>query len=231
MRITILLVLLCSSVCWAQQPRDNLSPQNSPAQSNSFIIPGGTTIPAKLTGPVTVKSRPGDPVRAVTTFPVTVGTQIAIPVGSYLEGEIVKLDKRRQTVKMRFTQLVYANGYSIAVDGTAMQPDASASDSRQPIEGTIFGASANGFLTAPGAEFGTSQPFPQPQSHVGLFIGLSVAAAVATVLMAILLRHHRGAGEEAVLFETGSQFDVVLNTPVSIDAARIPGRADAPAAQ
>lgn len=230
MRITILLVLLCSSVCMAQQTRDNSGPQNVPAQSNSFIIPGGTTIPAKLTGPITVRSRVGDPVRAVTTFPVTVGTQIAIPAGSYLEGEIVKLNKRRQTVKMRFTQLVYANGYSIAVDGAATQPDASASDLRPPIDGTTPGASANGFLAAPEAEFGSSQPFPQPQSHVGLFIGLSVAAAVATVLMAVLLRHHRGAGE-AVLFETGSQFEVVLNTSVSIDAARIAGLADAPAAE
>lgn len=226
MRTVTLLALLSASVCWAQQPQQNPAPQPS-AQTTPLVIPAGTTIPARLTSQITVKSRPGDTVRAETAFPVTVGTRVAIPAGSYLEGEIVRLNKRRQSVQMRFTRLVYSNGYSVDIVGAAAQPNSSADNPNLPPPGLKPMVSSRGF--AGQTSLASSQPFPQPQSHVGLFIGIAVASAVATLLLAILLRRHSGAGN-SVLFDAGWQFEIVLKVPVSIDAARIADILAAPAA-
>jgi len=100
MRILVLVALLVTSTCWAQEPASN--PQQPPSQAQALppaasqkqtiVIPAGTRIPAQLASPVTTKlGRPGDSVRAVTTFPVTVDTELAIPAGSYIEGVIDKI--------------------------------------------------------------------------------------------------------------------------------------------
>jgi hypothetical protein len=101
MRTFALVGILVASACWAQQSPANVpmnfpanrpphAPENAqqpsqvqqPASTNQTItIPAGTRIPLSLTSPITNKeARPGASVRAVTTFPVAVGAQTAIPV-------------------------------------------------------------------------------------------------------------------------------------------------------
>lgn len=226
MRTAIFLALLSASVCWAQLPQEAPAPQAQAAQSAALIIPAGTMIPARLINQITVKSRPGDAVRAETAFPVTVGTRVAIPAGSYLEGEIVKLNKRDERVQMRFTRLVYANGYSVDVVGEATQPDSSADNPILTRRGAPSIVASNGFV---GAQQNTTPPaLSPPQSHTGLFIGLAVASAAVAVLLAVLLGRHHGY-RQSVLFDTGWQFEVVLKAPVTVDAARIADLAIAPA--
>ena len=53
------------------------------------------------------------------------------------------------------------------------------------------------------------------------FIALAIAGAVATIVMTILLMRHRGAARE-ILFDSGWQFNMVLQNPVTLDAASLP---------
>jgi hypothetical protein len=50
---------------------------------------------------------------------VTVGKQLAIPVGTYVEGVLDKVTKGGRSgpsLKMHFTRLDYVNGYSVDID-------------------------------------------------------------------------------------------------------------------
>ena len=87
-------------------------PVTDPAVSEkqTITIPVGTRIPLALASPITSKARPGDAVRAVTGFPVTVGTQLAIPVGTYVEGVIDKVTKGGRSgpsLQMHFTRILF----------------------------------------------------------------------------------------------------------------------------
>src|SRR4029077_18723834 len=98
----------------------------------TFTVPEGTHVQLALANPLrTSTARVGDTVRAVTTFPVTVAKDLAIPQGSYVEGNVVKVGKRGSTrfdgLQIQFEQIVFANGYHVAldgsvVDGKAMEP-------------------------------------------------------------------------------------------------------------
>ena len=127
MRIYTAVLLIAAFSNLAQATTANpqaAAPEQSPArapESQTIVIPAGTRIPMSLASPIQVKSaRPGAAVRAVTGFPVTVGSQLAIPAGTYVEGVIDKLVKHGRTgptLQMHFTRILYSNGYSTAIDG------------------------------------------------------------------------------------------------------------------
>jgi hypothetical protein len=78
-----------------------------------------------LTGPVWTKSaQPGETVYAETTFPVAVGGAMAIPPGTYVKGTIdilfrAGLRASHAEFRMSFAQMVYANGYTVALPAAA----------------------------------------------------------------------------------------------------------------
>jgi hypothetical protein len=125
--IVTVIVLLVASTCGAQAPASNLPPPDSQTQTETpaqppasamqmIVVPEGTRIPATLTSPISNKAaRPGTPVRAVTSFPVTVGGVVAIPVGTYLEGAIDKVTRNRRTGDtMRVTSIPRGPSHSQA---------------------------------------------------------------------------------------------------------------------
>lgn len=92
--------------------------------SPTITVPAGTVVPLTLVSPIKSKStRPGDTVRASVAFPVTVGDQVAVPPGTYVEGVLGQpLPKIKHQpdpgVQIHFTRLVFANGYSVPLDAT-----------------------------------------------------------------------------------------------------------------
>jgi hypothetical protein len=272
MRIFALVGILVASACWGQQSPAKVSanspanrpphaPENAqqpsqvqqpamPASANQTItIPAGTRIPLSLTSPLTNKeARPGASVRAVTTFPVAVGAQTAIPVGTYVEGTIDSVNKRNRpgpTLRAHFTRLLYANGYSVPLDATNTQallnsPELNAapeSDARGPqlaivpasLLGTVpvFSAFESHFepqleRAAQRSPNQSTQPPPlhNPGPSMGAVIGIGVGVAVAGIVAILLLNHHGGGGSP-VLFDTGWQLDMVLQAPLTVDAASI----------
>jgi hypothetical protein len=195
MRIFALIGLVAASTCWAQEPA-------------TITISAGTRIPLVLASPITNKSaRPGNAIRAVTGFPVTVGTQLAIPAGTYVEGVIDKKTKGRRpgpSLRIHLTRMLFPNGYSVAVDGINTQANA--------VRSGFPGPSALGLQQSQGLP-----PLPNSGTHIGAMAG-AAGAAVAGIVAIVLLSHHQGGG---VLFDTGWQFEMVLQSPLTLDAASV----------
>jgi type IV secretion system protein VirB10 len=170
-------------------------------------------------------------VRAVTGFPVTVGTQLAIPAGTYVEGVIDKVTKDSylgRSVQMHFTRVVYANGYSVAIDGVNTQAKALGPQPGSPDAAAFAGESGwSTALTAPSAP--TLPPLPNPGPHIGTVVGIAAGAAAAGIVTIVLMTHH-GDGGGGVLFDTGWQFVMVLQSPLSVDAASVAAALGTPGA-
>jgi len=229
MQVLVLLGLLACSTLWVQEPSSNSQPPPSLVQGvapatppiRTITVPAGTRIPLALAGPINSKTRPGAAVRAVTGFPVTVGSKLAIPVGTYVEGAIDKVSKGGRSgpnLQMHFTQLLYANGYSVDIDGASVQAKALSPNSGFSEAAALAANGSSGNSLAAQALPETPQLQP-PVSHIGIAIGIGVAAAAAGIAIPLILLHHGGG--RVVLFDTGWQFEMVLNSPLSVDAASV----------
>jgi hypothetical protein len=232
MRVLLIAALLMNTDGIAQEPKVKVEvPQAAPAvqaatpaetESPAITIPAGTHVPLFLTTPMRAKGmRKGDSVRAETAFPVTVGKQVAIPAGTYVEGVIDRVLKRGPTgyagLQMHFTRIVFVNGYNVALGG------ASAEARRGDEETEAPGAFSGGNSGMTGMALGFQQPpmlnppprlGPNPGEVAG--IGIGVAAAV-TVTAILLGRRHAG----DIVFDTGYPFEMVLENSLALDAERV----------
>jgi len=87
-----------------------------------------------------------------TQYPVIVGTEIAIPAATYVEGVIDKVTKRDSGspapgLQMHFTRLSFTNGYEVRLDGAILQselggPADIATEPVESVEPTVFVHSA-----------------------------------------------------------------------------------------
>ncbi len=70
--------------------------QNAPASAaQAIIVPAGTAIQLALVSPVKTRStKVGDAVRAEVALPVTIGTQLAIPAGTFVDGKVSQVKAR-----------------------------------------------------------------------------------------------------------------------------------------
>ncbi|MGO9589996.1 MAG: hypothetical protein ACLP3K_08145 [Candidatus Acidiferrales bacterium] len=241
----ILGILLVISTCPAQAPAPNAqplstqtqapAPMTSPAQT--IVVPEGTRIPATLSASITTKSaRRGTSVRAVTAFPVTVGTQVVIPVGTYMEGVIDKVTRGSSDISslhIHFTRIVYANGYTVDIDGIntnakAMRPEFDRGSNL--LEPAAFAGGDAPHLVLVAQQAPQPPPLPHPGPSTGTAIGIGVGFAAAGIIVAILaVRHSRASN--GVLFDAGTQFEMVLQSPLSLNAASVAAAVAAPVAQ
>lgn len=110
---------------------------SAPAKS-SILIPPGTTVALELTNPILARTaKVGDSVYAETVFPVAVNNQMAIPLGTYVLGQIDMLTRPgwlspHAQFQMHFTKFIFAGGYTVELPGSQNlgtgQPGAPASD-------------------------------------------------------------------------------------------------------
>jgi len=144
--------LLTAASQWAQD-RAPISqpPTNEPQET--ITIPAGTRIPLSLIISIHTKSaHRGDLVHLETQYPVIVGTEIAIPAATYVEGVIDKVTKRDSgsptaALQMHFTRLSFSNGYDVRLDGAILQAElgSPANIATEPVESlkpTVFVHSA-----------------------------------------------------------------------------------------
>lgn len=233
MQLLAMVGLLIGAACWAQESTPNppqplplvQAPGSTATAKGTITLPAGTRVPVTLSSQITTKSRPGDAVRAVTSFPVTVDTQVAIPAGTYVEGVIDKVDKRTPSVQMHFTRILYGNGYTVPVDANNMVAKKIDRDEVFPEavafaneDAPHYALAALQFPEPPLPQLPPPPPMPGPR--IGPFIGLAVGGAVAVVVAGILFARHRG-GSFGVLFDTGWQFEMVLQSPLSLDASSV----------
>jgi type IV secretion system protein VirB10 len=238
----IVVGLLAGSTCFAQTPEiappqtaeqatANAQPEAAkPAPSPVITIPAGTKVPVTLTSPViSKKTHKGDSVRVVTAFPVTVGTQMAIPAGTYLEGVIDKVQKPDRSgqghLEMHFTRMVYSSGYEVALTDATVAAHAHEVEKSAPASEASpkWGMRGEDFFGDPQQQPPMLPPNPQqpqqPSIGKAVGIGLGVTAVVAVVGIVLARRGH-GAGYETV-FDAGTQFDLIFRTDIAVDAAKV----------
>lgn len=159
-----------------------LAPLYSPSRSSSSsfaarrspatLLPAGTGIPLALVRPLlAATAAPGTRVYARTAFPVLSQGRVAIPPGTYVEGQIVRIARSRWLAPhawflMDFTKMIFAGGYVVA--------------------------------------------FPSPW----LPSSDRVFAAVATPYAQV-------SSSSDVLLDNGAQFEMILQTPLGLDARRV----------
>jgi hypothetical protein len=185
-------------------------------ENQAITIPAGTHVPLILTAPMRARAtQKGDSVRAVTAFPITVGKQVAIPAGTYVEGLIDKVIKRgpsgRAGLQMHFTRIVFVNGYNVLLSGANAEARRQGEEAKPP---EAF-SGRNSAMT--GMALGFQQPpriGPSPGELAG--IGIGVAAAV-TVTAILLGRRHAG----DIVFDAGYPFEMVLENSLALDAERV----------
>jgi type IV secretion system protein VirB10 len=102
---------------------DVVSPPAAPAV-RQITIPADTEVLLQLKNAIDTKSaRVGDGVYCQTTFPVVADNTIVIPAGSYVKGEITKVQRAgrvsgRAEILFHFTTVIFPNGYTVEMPGS-----------------------------------------------------------------------------------------------------------------
>lgn len=229
--LVIVTGLLTSFSASAQQPEGPQTdappavapkPAAAPQASNEKVtVPAGTRVGVVLQNGISTRSaKPGDSVYLQTSFPITVGNRIVIPVGSYLRGELLESKrpgrvKGRGEFRMRLDTLILPNGYTINLNAAPRSADSGGKETMDP-EGKVSGGSDKGkdvgtvvSTTATGAGIGA---LAGRAKGAGIGAGIGAAAGLAAVLLS--------RGPEAEL-PRGSAMDVVLERDLTLDGSQI----------
>jgi hypothetical protein len=108
----------------AGQPLSNSISASAPSAgakkaATTIVVPAESTVQLALTAPLWSKdSGIGTSVYAQTVFPVVVNNRIAIPAGTYVEGQIDALTKPRifwprAQLQIDFHKLIFSSGYAV----------------------------------------------------------------------------------------------------------------------
>lgn len=217
---------LVTSMSWAQIPTTPAI-SDSHADTGAITIPQGTLVALKLITTIKSKStHPGDSVRAVVAFPLAIGTHVAIPAGTYVEGSVEKVNARAGKVQLRFTHLLFANGYMVPLVAINTQAAITKQDFPSDPSDLIADAREGApYLGEAFANTGQTYPQPPPLPSVGpspakiAAIGIGISAGITVLLIA--LTHHRAASADYVLFDSGWQFQMALQEPLVLNVAQI----------
>jgi type IV secretion system protein VirB10 len=218
--------------------------QNAPAPTAQAItVPTGTTVQLTLMSAIKSKStKPGDTVRAVIAFPVTIGAQLAIPAGTFAEGVVSQVTARpkrgqQPSFRVHFTRLVFSNGYSVALNGENTEalvlPESDRAPAVEVAELTPIRLPGARFAIGEGQQPPQLPPLP-PLPQVGpspAVIGGIAGGISALIVIGMLVGMHHGANStDFMLFDAGWQFQMVLDSPVTLDTAQVAAAAAAPSA-
>jgi type IV secretion system protein VirB10 len=211
----------------------------APVSAHTLTVPAGTAIPLTLINPIKKKSTtPGDAVRATVAFPIMAGMQVAIPAGSYVEGVVQQLtarasDTHQPQVGIHFTRLVFANGYSVSLDASSAQAEDIAPNLGTPATelATLtppaigMGRGSMGMMGQTSPTLPTvSMPGPNPAVVTGAMLG----GAAALGILIFALAHHSQSKVDYVLFDAGWQFQMILQSPLVVDASQVAAAAAVP---
>lgn len=199
----------------------------APQEKQLMTVPAGTKISLTLASPIKPKAaRPGDSVRAITAFPVTVKDQVAIPEGVLVEGVVQKLVKKDRWghpwVEVHFTRMVFPNGYVLPLEAESTEARA---DDGGDFESASAVAEGRKHENGPSAaeafefQFPPQQPPtlpPSPSPNYAPAIALGVSGAAAAVAIFVIASRHR---YDDFFYDAGWQFDMVLQSPLRVDAA------------
>jgi hypothetical protein len=220
----------------AAAPQTTLAPQ-----AESVTVPAGTAIPLTLVSQIKSRStKRGDTIRAMVAFPVTTGTQLAIPAGTYVEGTVTHLDahtlqNKLPDVKIHFTSMMFANGYAVNLDADSTQARLDQPLTKAPARESARSDAAPSELPPGSYSFAgqttpTLPPLPN-QPDLAKIAGITMGTMAAAGIGMLVWMHHRATHMDYVLFDSGWQFQMVLTNPLTLDAAKVSAAASTPRAQ
>lgn len=200
-------------------PASSTTPNSAPAQ---FIVPAGTRLPLILHNSINTRSaQPSDPVYLETVFPVIVNGKIAIPAGSYVQGEITEAKrpgkgKGAAEVRIRLTTLIFANGYTVNFDAVPTNAGTGGNEYADK-EGQINkdrdrAADAGTVVKTTTAGAGIGAIAGRSATGAGVGAGVGAAAGLAAVLMS--------RGPELEL-PRGSNVDITLDRTLPLDPTKL----------
>lgn len=206
-------------------------PQIAAPASNNIVVPAGTRLPLLLRNAVNTRTaKPGDSLYFETAYPIAANNRIAIPMGSFVRGQILEAKrpgriKGRGEIRLAIQQITFSNGYAIALVATpgSVDPNSGAGVNDQ---GKIVGSSSATrdttavlLTTAGGAYIGAvAGGVINDAPGKGALIGGGVGTLGA--LIAVLATR----GPEAEL-PRGTLVDVVFDRPLLLDATYLPANA------
>ncbi len=201
---------------------------NNQPSLRQVTVPAGTEVLLQLKSGIDTKNaRVGDGVYCQTTFPVIVDNVVAIPSGTYVKGQLVKVQragrvKGRAEVLFRFTSMIYPNGYTVDMPGT-VHHDSGAANTSVDDEGTIKADPQKGKdakTVAKGTGVGAAGGAILTGTRAGVLggAGIGAAAGLATVLLT------RG---QDVRIAPGTSFKMLLDRPLTVDVTPIDVRREA----
>jgi type IV secretion system protein VirB10 len=200
------------------QPITDQPPAQPANDGRHVTVPAGTEVLLQLKSAIDSRNNHvGDGVYCQTSFPVTVGNVIAIPAGTYVKGEIVKLQragrvKGRGEVLFKFNSMIFPNGYTVDMPGS-VHNDSGTSAASVDKEGKIKADGSVGKdveTVAKGGAYGLGGGTIATGTLNGARIGggIGLAAGLATVLLT------RG---NEVRIEPGASFRMVTQLPLTVD--------------
>jgi hypothetical protein len=226
----------------SQAPPSQAAPasagQIAPASSaQAIIVPTGTAVQLTLMSAVKSKStKAGDTVRAVVAFPVTIGTQLAIPAGTFVDGDVLQVTARpkagqQPSFRVHFTRLVFSNGYSVALNGENTQALVLPLDSSLPANEVAELAP----LRLPGSRFAMGEgqqtqlpTLPRVGPNPAVVGGAIGGGFAALVVLMLVLAHHSVSNTDFLLYDAGWQFQMILDSPLTLDASQVSAAAATP---
>ena len=226
----------------SQAPPSQAAPasagQIAPASSaQAIIVPTGTAVQLTLKSAVKSKStKAGDTVRAVVAFPVTIGTELAIPAGTFVDGDVLQVTARpkagqQPSFRVHFTRLVFSNGYSVALNGENTQALVLPLNSSLPANEVAELAP----LRLPGSRFAMGEgqqtqlpTLPRVGPNPAVVGGAIGGGFAALVVLMLVLAHHSVSNTDFLLYDAGWQFQMILDSPLTLDATQVSAAAATP---
>lgn len=221
-------VLMMSAIAFGQTTSSvqESVPAARPSETKkpSTVIPAGTRVALSLKQAISTKTaKEGDPVYAVSNFPVVVDDRIIIPPGTYVQGKISHIQrgghvKGRAELMIHFTSLIYPSGYTVMLPGALENVPGAEHATTKGTEGTIQQDSDTGKkletvakTAGTGAAIGGLGTGTWKGAGIGGGIGAGVGAAIGML--------SRGAD---VRLEPGTSVEMVIQRDVPVDGSRLP---------
>jgi hypothetical protein len=191
------------SIALAAQGQPSPSQSTGALSASSITLPAGTKIELFLMRPVWAASaKAGDPVYAQVSFPAVANDRVAIPAGAYVMGTIESVTKptrrsNRAEIQVLFTKIIFANGYTVELPGsadgaTAVSAQAPQGETRMNI--TVQVTIANDLLLDNGApiEMALGAPLALNATQVAQSISISHAPLPSQFKTATMCRYIPG---------------------------------------
>jgi hypothetical protein len=223
LKMRLISLLLLSGIAMAQATSaSDPSLGKSESSKSTLTIPVGSKVPLSLKQAISTKTaKEGDPVYAETTFPFVLNDRILIPIGTYIQGKITRVErgghvKGRAQLLIHFTSMIYPNGYTVMLGGSVENTPGAEKTTMKDSEGTIQQDSDAGRKAKEAAGAATTGAVIGAISDGGKGAGIGAGIGGAAGLAVAMLT--RGSD---VRLESGSSIEMEIQRDVPVDASRI----------